>query len=94
VKALPTFTEREQHIEEWVEYFGARRRRKITPDLIAVRRDQLLAEGYAAGSVNKRLRALSNLWTRLDGRRAPNPVLEVAECQEPPIPRRADSPTR
>jgi integrase len=83
VQALTTYAEREQHINEWVKFFGARRRRKITPDLIATRRNQLLADGYAAGSVNKRLRALSNLWTLLDGRRAPNPVLEVAECQEP-----------
>jgi integrase len=87
VKALPTFAERTQHITEWVTAFGSRRRRKITPDLIAAQRDRWLAdteEGrYAPASVNKRLRALSNLWTLLDGRRAPNPVLEVSECEEP-----------
>jgi integrase len=64
-----------------------RRRRKITPELIAAQRDRWLADTddgrYAPASVNKRLRALSNLWTVLDGRRAPNPVLEVAECEEP-----------
>jgi integrase len=87
VHALPTFDERTQHINEWVAVFGPRRRRKITPDLIAAQRDRWLADTddgrYAPASVNKRLRALSNLWTLLDGRRAPNPVLEVAECEEP-----------
>jgi integrase len=83
VQAMPTYVERQQHIQEWVTVFREKRRRKITPDLIAAERDRLLASGYAAGSVNKRLRALSNLWKVLDGRRAPNPVLEVPECEEP-----------
>lgn len=38
---------------------------------------------YAASTVNHWLRALSNLWTVLDGRRAPNPVREVPEAEEP-----------
>ena len=37
---------------------------------------------YTAASVNKRLRALSNLWRVLDGRHAPNPVREVPEADE------------
>lgn len=37
----------------------------------------------SASTVNKRLRALENLWTVLDGRKAPNPVREVPEPQEP-----------
>lgn len=37
----------------------------------------------SASSVNHRLRALSNLWTVLDGRHAPNPVRHVPEAGEP-----------
>jgi len=37
----------------------------------------------SASQVNLRLRALENLYTRLDGRRAYNPVREVAEAETP-----------
>lgn len=37
----------------------------------------------SASTVNKRLRALENLYTVLDGRKAYNPVREVPEPQEP-----------
>jgi integrase len=40
-------------------------------------------EPLSAGSVNRRLRALENLWTVLDGPAAPNPVRDVPECEEP-----------
>lgn len=96
VKAMPTFSERTQHIEEWCAVYGTKRRRAITPTLIEAQRDAWLTEErelhddgsvklgpYSAAAVNKRLRALSNVWTKLDGRRAYNPVLEVAECEEP-----------
>lgn len=38
----------------------------------------------SGSTVNHRLRALSNLWTVLDGRRAPNPVRDVPEADETP----------
>lgn len=41
-----------------------------------------VAAPLAGPTVNHRLRALSNLWTVLDGRRAPNPVREVPEADE------------
>jgi integrase len=41
-----------------------------------------IAGPLAASTVNHRLRALSNLWTVLDGRRAPNPVRDVPEAEE------------
>lgn len=82
IKALATYSERVQHIEEWVRVFEGRRRRAITVQMIEAQRDAWLTEGFAGASVNKRLRALSNLWTKLDGRRAPNPVCEVSECEE------------
>jgi len=82
VKAMPTFGERQQHLEEWCAIFGRRRRRSLSALDIEEQRDAWL-QVMSAASVNKRLRALSNLWTKLDGRRAPNPVLEVHECEEP-----------
>lgn len=50
------------------------------------------ARPLAASTVNHRLRALSNLWTVLDGRHAPNPVREeVPEVDEPAeVPRALD----
>lgn len=45
----------------------------------------------SGATVNHRLRALSNLWTVLDGRRAQNPVREVPEADEPEdVPRHVD----
>jgi integrase len=82
VQAMPTFGQRRQHLGEWTAIFGARRRRTIAALEIEEQRDAWLRE-MSASSVNKRLRALSNVWTKLDGRRAPNPVLEIAECEEP-----------
>lgn len=40
-------------------------------------------EPLSASQVNNRLRALENLWTVLDGRRADNPVREAGEAPEP-----------
>lgn len=48
-----------------------------------------IAEPLSASAINHRLRALSNLWTVLDGRRAPNPVRDVAEVDEPDLAPRA-----
>lgn len=93
VAALPTIEQRRQHIEEWTSLFGDRLRSSIRPHEIRAQRDRWLTEPridqqgrrrrpYAAASVNKRLRALSNLWRVLDGRHAPNPVREVPEADE------------
>lgn len=48
-----------------------------------------VAKPLSASAVNHRLRALSNLWTVLDGRRAPNPVRDVPEVDEPDLQPRA-----
>jgi integrase len=82
IKRMPTFVERRRHLQEWIQVFGEIRRRTITALMIEQQRDAWM-EHYSAASVNKRLRALSNVFTKLDGRRAPNPVLDVAECEEP-----------
>jgi integrase len=99
VKNLTDYAQREQHITEWCAVLGGKRRRsggwKVA---IETQRDRWLTESrgtvekdgqtitlppYSPNSVNKRLRALSNLWTELDGRRASNPVIDVPECEEP-----------
>ena len=93
VAALPTIQERRLHMQQWVDVFRHRPRQSIRPHEIRAQRDRWLTaprtdqQGrprppYAAGSVNKRLRALSNLWRVLDGRHAPNPVREVPEADE------------
>lgn len=95
VHALPSYNARKQDIERWMAIFGTRRRETITAVEIRGWRDtwmkQPRAPGkppYAASTINHRLRALSNLWTVLDGRRAPNPVRDVPEVTEPdPLPR-------
>lgn len=88
IAAMPSLSDRTYDIHLWVAAFGSKRRRSITSADIRGYRDAWLADGYAASTVNHRLRALSNLWTVLDGRRAPNPVREVPEAQEPdPSPR-------
>jgi integrase len=88
VTALPTYSQRVAHINLWVEAFAGRRRSLITSADIRGQRDRWLLSGLAPHTVNLRLRALSNLWTVLDGRRAPNPVREVPEATEPePEPR-------
>jgi integrase len=108
VRALPEYSQRHQHIMEWIDVFGDRPRSSIKSHEIAAQRDRWLLEGprrrmkkdpdsgkaividgrlqwefvaepLSPQSVRLRLRALSNLWTVLDGRRAANPVREVAE---------------
>ncbi len=95
VTALTTHQARTNDINLWIAIFGTRRRDTITSSEIRGWRDtwmkQPRAKGkppYAASTINHRLRALSNLWTVLDGRRAPNPVRDVPEVKEPdPLPR-------
>lgn len=100
VAAMTSIKERTADINLWVSIFGTKRRDLITAADIRIYRDQWMIaprgftddgkplEPYAASTINHRLRALSNLWTVLDGRRAPNPVREVPEVTEPdPMPR-------
>jgi integrase len=103
LKAVTALKDRPREIAIWVAEFGQTRREKIRPSDIRAIRDRwareprgLTVDGTALpplspSTVNKRLRALSNLWTVLDGKRAPNPVREVDELPEPdPIARDLD----
>jgi integrase len=101
VSAMASHSARTRDIERWIRIFGTRRRDTITAAEIRTWRDRWMTEPrglakdgktplppYAAMTINHRLRALSNLWTVLDGRRALNPVREVPEVTEPdPLPR-------
>lgn len=96
VRAMTTYEERCDQIDFWVAELGTMRRDEITPGRIRAIRDRLLIEPrsktdhrpLAPGTVNKYLRALSNLYTVLDGDRLPNPVRRVPEAAEPdPEPR-------
>lgn len=90
ISALPTIKERRRHLALWAEVFGHLRRDQITPVMIRAQRDRWLREPRATGqpplapgTVNRRLRALSNLFTVLDGPKADNPVRHVEEAHEP-----------
>lgn len=104
VRAMPTFEARSRHIHEWIAVFGAIQRDRITAADIRTVRDRWAttprpttkrhpntkpdARPLSPGSINIRLRALSNLYAVLDGPRADNPVRDVPELQEPtPAPR-------
>jgi integrase len=102
VKAMPSYSDRAQHIAEWVAVFGSMYRHTISADQIAAQlatwrtasRDVRVSKTktrrliLSASSVNKRRTALMHLFTVLDGKSAPNPVKDVPKYREPPpVPR-------
>lgn len=103
VQAKPTYQERVRHIQFWIACFGQQYRDTITTMQITEVVSELVTaprgftkEGkplppLAASTINHRIRALSNLFTVLDGRHLPNPVRDVPEVGEPqPRPRGRD----
>lgn len=98
-KAMTGIVARRKQIALWVAEFGDRPRASVQSWEILRVRDRWLTEGpkcvyrdkqrvyiaapLSASTVNQRLRALENIWTVLDGRKADNPVREVAEAEEP-----------
>lgn len=89
VKSMPSYADRKRDIERWRDVLRGYRRKDITATMIRAQREAWTAEKVAPSTVNKRLRALSNLWTVLDGRKSANPVREVPELPEPEGPIRA-----
>lgn len=102
VRAMPTFTQRQQHIEEWIAVFGGQRRDTITSDQITAQlhawRSQprtITKRGGATvtitlspAAVNKRRTALMHLFSVLDGKAERNPVRDTPKFAEPaPTPR-------
>ncbi len=81
--SMPTYGTRAAHLRDWAAYFGRRSRSSITAQFIRQRLEQLIADGYAPGSVNRMRTALMSLWTVLDGKSARNPVRDVPKYREP-----------
>ena len=80
---MPTFKEREKHIELWIAEFGQRARHSITGAEIAIVLTRWRLSGLAASTVNHRRTALMHLWTVLDGKGTPNPVKQTDKQTEP-----------
>lgn len=94
VAAMPTYLERQQHIQEWIEVFRGIPRHAITPDQIRAQLHAWKAAGKSASTVNHRRTALMHLFTVLDGKSAANPVKDVPKFREPsPLPRALSSTT-
>lgn len=63
VRTMPTFAERQKHLEEWVARFGDRPRNSIQPIEIRTALQELRAQGKAASSINHRRTALMHFWS-------------------------------
>lgn len=87
--AMPSYKDRVRELNDWMAALGADTpRASITRVQIQSQREQWVLEGKSASWINNRLNALSNLWSVLDGRRAPNPAREVPLVDRPdPEPR-------
>jgi integrase len=72
----------------WCAQFGHRARWSLQPVELDAALTGLLAEDYAASTVNKYRTALYHLFSRLDGKRADNPLRDVPRRREPdPLPK-------
>lgn len=96
---MPTFADRQRQIQHWIDAFRSTPRADITAQMIRTLRNQWATtprsaddrRPLSASTINQRTRALSNLWTILDGRQAYNPVKEVDELTPPaPVARDID----
>lgn len=81
--SMRTHSERERHLELWTEAFGRTRARStIEPWEIRAVTERWHQAGLSGASCNRRLNALSNVWTVLDGRHERNPVKGVERYDE------------
>jgi integrase len=86
VTSMPSFSDREYHIEQWAAVFAGRTRNDITP--LEIRTQLELWRGrLSASSCNKRRTALMSFYTRLNGRSGYNPVRDVERYTEEEEPR-------
>lgn len=91
VRTMPTFAQRERHLELWTRALGGEvSRSAITKDQIRTVLQTWRAE-HGPATCNKRRSALMHLWSVLDGKGASNPVRDVPKFPEPqPLPRGKD----
>jgi integrase len=72
----------------WCDRFGHRSRHALQPHELETALNERLAAGAAPSTVKKYRTALYHLFTKLDGRNAPNPLRDVPPPREPdPLPR-------
>lgn len=70
----------------WVRLYGDFPRYAMTDQDVLEARNVWLAEGLAPKTINNRVAALTRLWHRLDGRRAPSPAQDVRPLNVPKTP--------
>lgn len=69
VKAMPTYSQRRDHIQMWVDALGPETpRRTVTPEDIRTVLQGWRAAGLGPATCNKRRSALMHLWSTLDGK--------------------------
>lgn len=91
VAAMPTFAERQRHLEIWVSALPNFPRAAITASTIRAVLQRWRADGLGAATCNKRRTALMHVWTTLDGKGASNPVRDVKKFPvSDPLPRGRD----
>jgi integrase len=85
VSAMPSYRTRKTHLKAWVEALGGDQPRSaITADAIDAVLQGWLTEGYAPKTVALRRTDLIQVWSKLDGRRAPNPARATSVPPPPP----------
>lgn len=88
VKGMPSYSDRERDIQQWVAAFGDTPRSAITSADIRTQLARWQELGKAASTLNHRRTALMHLYAVLDGKAAQNPVRDVPKYREPaPEPR-------
>lgn len=84
VTSMPTFTERQLHLEDWCAAFGARRRDSLSSSEIRAQLETWRTlHDWSASALNHRRTALQHLFTVLDGKSGENPVRDVPRFREP-----------
>jgi integrase len=91
VKAMPSFRSREIQLTKCATLLRRRGRADITTRDLNELLQGFINRGYSGSYVNKIRNALMSLWTRLDGRSAPNPVKDTKLYPEAPIEARGAS---
>ena len=77
VRAMPTYTQRAEHLAAWLAELGKQTRREtVTAAEIRTVLHKWRGQ-YSAATCNKRRTALMHLWSVLDGKGASNPVRDV-----------------
>jgi integrase len=92
VKAMPTYEQRREHIQWWVDTLGPTTPTlSLTAEPIRVALNALKASGMSEATCNKRRTALMHMLSTLFGKGERNPVRDVPKFRAPdPIPRGHD----